>query len=71
MPLTEQQVREKFLNVVQQYSSQAAAGEALGFTESYINRVLNGNRPLTDELCRAIGVQRTVEMRVTYEEIEE
>ncbi len=69
MSLTEQQVRERFLSAVQRYPSQAAAGEAMGFTESYINRVLNGNRPLTDEICRAIGIKRTVEMRVTYEEV--
>lgn len=67
--LSEFEVKDRFARLVASYPTQKDFGDAVGFTESYICRLLNYDRPLPDKICEMIGVRRTTERVVTYEEV--
>lgn len=68
--LTEDEVYERLVRMSQQFETQKEFGDAIGYGDSYVCRLLNRSRPIPDSVCAHLGVRRSVESVVTYVEVE-
>jgi plasmid maintenance system antidote protein VapI len=49
---------ERLRAYVDGYKTQRAAAASLGVSAPFLNMVLKGNREITDEMLRALGLER-------------
>lgn len=66
--LTEQEVIKRLRDAIEDAGGQREFARRVGLTPAYVNDVLHGRRALADRILAAIGVERGVVYRVTYQE---
>lgn len=64
--MTEEQVVLRLRVFVNRAGGQRAWAKANGFSAAYVNDVLLKRRPPAKNICKAIGVERSVAYRVNY-----
>lgn len=53
-------VADRIHDVIAREGSKTRAGAALGVSDDYLRQVLNGQRPPSDRLLAALGLQRRI-----------
>ena len=61
--ITPARVRQLLRARCEQAGSQSGAGRKLGLHQPYINDVISGKRPPSDDLCAALFIERVVSYR--------
>lgn len=69
--MTEQEVRKRLAEAIEAAGGQSVFADRHGFTRAYINDVVHGRRALADRILAAIGIERIVTYRVTYQKKEQ
>ncbi len=68
--LSEVEVMHRFRELVGSYESQRACAAAFAVTESYISKLLLGDRWIPERFLEAMGIEREERTQFIYKEIE-